>query len=83
MEASKYPLIKAINCFDPTVITANKTVRFKIFKSVCNRLIDAGRITATNADKVLIYWKFLKENSMFMETVKEFSSKFQDTEDSF
>ena len=52
----KYPLTKAISCFDPTVITACKTTSIKRFKSVCNRLIDAGRITATNADKFFIDW---------------------------
>ena len=79
----KYPLTKAISCFDTTVITARKTTCIKRFKSVCNILIDAGRITVTNADKVFIGWKFLMENSLFMETVQEFSSKSQDSEDSF
>ena len=78
----KYPLTKAISCFDPTVITASKTTSIKRFKSLCNILIDTGRITATNTDKVFIDRKCLMENSLFMVTVEEFSSKRQDSEDS-
>lgn len=69
----KYSLTRGISSLDPSVIASNREVCKKRFKVMCEKLIDAGRLTASRADAINSLWSDLTATSSFVDRATNFS----------
>ena len=74
----KYSLTRSISSLDPLVIASNPEVCRKRFRVMCDKLIDAGRLTANRADVINNLWSDLTATSSFVDRASSFSRHIEE-----
>ena len=73
-----YNTVKNLSCFNPTLIHSNPKASQKRLKGLCDKLLDANRITTTNADRAVRAWEQLTVNENFRSSCKDFTCLLND-----
>ena len=71
----KYPSVKSVSFFDPSIIYKTKNLSLLRLKKTLEIFIDNNRMTGVDADKIEREFKSLLDNSSFIEFAKNYERK--------